>query len=116
MSPTRSWLGPMNQRRWANFRRNRRGYWSLWIFLFLFVGSLFAEFIANDRPLIASYKGDLLFPVFVNYPEEMFGGFQHAGMLDRRNDDLPTGQAFLAVAASGLRNTENGEVIGFGTA
>ena len=76
MSPTRSWLGPMNQRRWANFRRNRRGYWSLWIFLFLFVGSLFAEFIANDRPLIMSYKGELLFPVFVDYPEDKFGGFE----------------------------------------
>ena len=76
MSPTRSWLGPMNQRRWANFRRNRRGYWSLWIFLFLFVGSLFAEFIANDRPLIATYKGELLFPVLVDYAEDKFGGFE----------------------------------------
>jgi len=76
MSQTRPWLGPMNRRRWANFRRNRRGYWSLWIFLFLFVGSLFAEFIANDRPLIASYKGELLFPVLVDYPEDRFGGFE----------------------------------------
>ena len=66
----------MNQRRLDNFRRNRRGYWSFWIFLVLFVAALFAEFIANDRPMIASYKGELLFPVFVNYPEEKFGGFQ----------------------------------------
>ena len=52
-------------RRLDNFRRNRRGYWSFWIFLVLFVASLGAEFVANDRPLIASYKGELLFPVFV---------------------------------------------------
>jgi microcin C transport system permease protein len=68
-------LGPMNRRRLDNFRRNRRGYWSFWIFLVLFVVSLFAEFVANDRPLIASYKGEILFPVLFNYPEEKFGGF-----------------------------------------
>ena len=66
----------MNRRRLDNFRRNRRGAWSLWIFLVLFVASLFAEFIANDRPLIASYKGEILFPVLFNYPEDKFGGFQ----------------------------------------
>ena len=65
----------MNRRRLDNFRRNRRGYWSFWIFLVLFVVSLCAEFIANDRPLIASYKGEILFPVLFNYPEEKFGGF-----------------------------------------
>ena len=53
----------MNRRRLDNFQRNRRGAWSLWIFLVLFVASLCAEFIANDRPLIASYKGEILFPV-----------------------------------------------------
>jgi microcin C transport system permease protein len=68
-------LGPMNRRRLDNFRRNRRGVWSFWIFMILFVLSLFAEFIANDRPLIASYKGEILFPALVNYPEEKFGGF-----------------------------------------
>ena len=68
-------LSPLNQRRWQNFKANRRGYWSLWIFLVLFVLSLFSELIANDRPLIASYKGEILFPVLVNYPEEKFGGF-----------------------------------------
>ncbi len=71
----RPWLSPLNQRRWLNFKANRRGYWSLWIFLVLFVLSLFAEFIANDKPLIASYKGEILFPVIVDYPEEKFGGF-----------------------------------------
>jgi len=68
-------LGPMNRRRLNNFRRNRRGLWSFWIFLVLFLVSLFAEFVANDRPLIASYKGEILFPVLVDYPEEKFGGF-----------------------------------------
>ncbi|MCK9552808.1 ABC transporter permease [Aquamicrobium sp.] len=71
----RPFLSPLNQRRWANFKANRRGYWSLWIFLFLFVASLFSEFIANDKPIIASYKGEVLFPVLVAYPEEKFGGF-----------------------------------------
>jgi microcin C transport system permease protein len=71
----RARLSPLNQRRWANFKANRRGYWSLWIFLVLFVLSLFAEFLANDRPILASYKGELLFPVVVAYPEEKFGGF-----------------------------------------
>ena len=69
-------LSPMNRRRLDNFRRNKRGYWSFWIFLVLFFASLGAEFIANDRPLVASYKGELLFPVLVDYPEEKFGGFE----------------------------------------
>jgi microcin C transport system permease protein len=75
--PKRGWfnLTPINQRRLDNFRRNRRGLWSFWIFLVLFVLSLFAEFLANDRPIVASYKGEILFPVFNDYPEEKFGGF-----------------------------------------
>ncbi len=68
-------LSPINARRWQNFRANRRGHWALWIFMFLFLVTLFAEFIANDRPVLVSYKGDFLVPVFVNYPEEKFGGF-----------------------------------------
>jgi microcin C transport system permease protein len=71
----RPFLSPLNQRRWRNFKANRRGYWSLWIFLFLFGLSLIAELLANDRPILASYKGEILVPVLVNYPEEMFGGF-----------------------------------------
>ncbi len=66
---------PINQRRWQNFKANRRGYWSLWLFLALFFLSLFAEFVANDRPIVVSYKGDILMPVFVDYPESRFGGF-----------------------------------------
>jgi len=73
--PRKGLLSPTNRRRWENFRANRRGYWSLWIFLVIFVLSLFAEFIANDRPILASYKGELLFPVVIDYPEEKFGGF-----------------------------------------
>jgi microcin C transport system permease protein len=68
-------LSPINQRRWENFRANRRGYWSFWIFMVLFGLSLCAEFIANDKPVLASYKGEILVPVLVNYPEEKFGGF-----------------------------------------
>lgn len=68
-------LSPINARRWANFKANRRGYWSLVIFLVLFFFTLFAEFIANDRPLIVRYKGETLFPVLVDYPESKFGGF-----------------------------------------
>jgi len=68
-------VSSINKRRLANFRANRRGYWSLWLFLFLFVGSLFADVIANDRPILVSYKGELLFPTIVDYPEVKFGGF-----------------------------------------
>ena len=73
--PKKGLLNPTNLRRWENFKANRRGYWSLWIFLVIFVLSLFAEFIANDRPVLASYKGEILVPVLVDYPEEKFGGF-----------------------------------------
>jgi microcin C transport system permease protein len=68
-------VSPITQRRLRNFTSNRRGHWSLWIFLVLFAISLFSEFIASDRPIIASYKGELLFPFAVNYPEAKFGGF-----------------------------------------
>ncbi|MGO7037978.1 ABC transporter permease [Rhizobium acaciae] len=73
--PRKGLLSPTNVRRWQNFKANGRGYWSLWLFLVLFVLSLFAEFLANDRPIIASYKGEVLFPVLIDYPEEKFGGF-----------------------------------------
>ena len=71
----RPWLNPTNRRRWENFKSNRRGYWSFWLFLFLFFISLTAEFIANDRPILAMYKGEVLVPVLIDYPEEKFGGF-----------------------------------------
>ena len=74
-APRNPTLSPLNQRRWLNFKRNRRGWWSLWIFLALFLVTLGSEFIANDRPIMVSYKGELLFPAFVDYPESKFGGF-----------------------------------------
>jgi len=67
-------LSPINRRRWENFKRNRRGYWSLWIFMFLFVLTLGAEFIANDKPFFVKLDGKFYFPVFVTYPETAFGG------------------------------------------
>jgi microcin C transport system permease protein len=67
-------LSPLNQRRWNNFRRNTRAYWSFWIFSVLFVLSLFAEFIANDKPILVSYRGELFMPIFKFYPETAFGG------------------------------------------
>jgi len=71
-----SWsrLTPLTRRRLANFCANRRGFWSLWIFLALFFISLFAEFIANDRPLLVSYERRFYAPVFFDYPETTFGG------------------------------------------
>ena len=75
--PRKGWfnLSPINQRRLANFKANKRGYWAFWIFMTLFLGTLFAELIANDRPLLARYKGEILFPALIDYPEEKFGGF-----------------------------------------
>jgi len=74
--PSRHPLGvsPLNQRRWRNFKSNRRGYWSFWIFMALFLISLFAELIANDRPFLIKFDGKLYFPAFVTYPETAFGG------------------------------------------
>jgi microcin C transport system permease protein len=65
---------PLNRRRWLNFKANRRGYWSFWIFMVLFVASLFANLIANDKPLMIKYDGHLYWPVFVGYAETTFGG------------------------------------------
>ncbi len=67
-------LTPITRRRLANFSRNRRGFWSLWIFLALFFLSLFAELIANDKPLLVIYDGGVYSPVFVEYPETTFDG------------------------------------------
>ncbi len=67
-------LSPLNQRRWRNFRRNKRAYWSLIVFLILFGLSLFAEFLANDRPIYVNYRGESFFPIYNFYPETAFGG------------------------------------------
>jgi len=68
-------LSPLNTRRLQNFRANRRGRWSLWLFLALFFVSLFAEFIANDKPILVYYENEIYMPVFKTYPETLFGGF-----------------------------------------
>ncbi len=62
------------QRRWQRFKANRRGYYSLWIFTVLFVLSLFAEVISNDKPLVVYYEGHYYFPLLKSYPETTFGG------------------------------------------
>jgi len=67
-------LSPLMRRRWANFKANRRGYWSLWIIGTMMILSFMAELLANDRPLVMRYQGRFYFPVFVTYPETTFGG------------------------------------------
>lgn len=68
-------LSPINKRRLGAFRNHRRGFWSLCIFMVIFLATLFAELIANDRPIVVSYKGELLFPIIQDYSDEKFGGF-----------------------------------------
>ena len=67
-------LSPLNQRRWRNFRRNGRAFWSLIIFSVRFTVTLIAEYMANDKPILVSYRGELYTPVFKFYPETQFGG------------------------------------------
>ena len=67
-------LSPLTRRRLHNFRANRRGWWSMWIFLILFLVSLFAEFVANDKPFVVVYQGEVYMPIFKAYPETTFGG------------------------------------------
>lgn len=67
-------ISPIGRRRWENFRANRRGYWSGWIFLVLFFVTLFAELIANDKPLMLRFDGEYYFPAFITYAETAFGG------------------------------------------
>lgn len=65
---------PLTLRRLRNFRRNRRGFYSLWIFLALFALTLPAEYLANDKPLLVKYEGSFYFPALKSYPETVFGG------------------------------------------
>ena len=67
-------LTPLTRRRLHRFRANRRGWWSLWIFVILFVATLLAEVIANDKPFLVYFKGDVYFPIVKAYPETTFGG------------------------------------------
>ena len=67
-------LSPLNARRWRNFKANRRAFWSLWLFLALFIGAMFAEVLANDKPIVVRYRGEFFFPAYRFYPETAFGG------------------------------------------
>ncbi len=67
-------MNPLTQKRWEAFKANKRGWWSVWLFTALFLLTLFAEFIANDKPFLVSYQGELFSPVFTAYPETTFGG------------------------------------------
>lgn len=63
-----------NYRIWLRFKKNRRGYWSLCLFIFLFVLSLLAECISNDKPLLVHYHGKTMSPMIYTYSEKVFGG------------------------------------------
>ncbi|KAB7897569.1 ABC transporter permease subunit [Rouxiella sp. S1S-2] len=67
-------LNAINRARWARFRQNSRGFWSLWIFLIIFLLALFSNVIANEKPLLVNYQGHFYFPVLFNYSESTFGG------------------------------------------
>lgn len=71
-------MSPLWQRRFARFRKNRRGFWSLLFFLFFFALSLGAELIANDKPILLYYNGDYYFPAFRTYSETTFSGTAEA--------------------------------------
>jgi len=74
MTPGKTSRDTLNRRRWRAFKKNRRGYYSLILFLLLFVTSLFAEVLSNDKPLLVNYEGHLYFPLLKSYPETVFGG------------------------------------------
>lgn len=74
-APSPQWqLSPLTRRRWANFKSNKRGYWSLWLITTLMVLSFFAEWIANDKPIVMAYQGEVFLPVLFTHPETRFGG------------------------------------------
>jgi len=80
-------LSPLQQRRWRNFSSNRRAYWSLIIFGVLFVITLFAELVANDKPILLKYRGEIFVPIVGGpYEESVFGGFP--GFLAKFQDEI----------------------------
>ena len=104
--PERRWItiSPLNKRRWESFKANRRGYWALWIFLAMFIVSLFAEFVANDKPIYIHVNGKSFFPAVITYPDTAFAKTQDPNLFgtaaDYRDDYL-----------MGLIKKENGTVI-----
>ena len=87
------------QRRWRRFRANRLGYASLWVFGAVFILSLFAEVLSNDRPLLVHYQGQYYFPVIADYPETVFGG------------DFDTPTDYLDPYVQGLLNKDGNWVV-----
>jgi len=80
--------------KWSKFKQSKRGYWSLWLFMILFIITLFAEFIANDKPILVHYKGELYMPVLQFYPETTFDGdfeteadYRDPYIIDKITDD-----------------------------
>lgn len=105
-----------NQRAWARFRRNRIGYFSLWVFLAMLLLSTFAELVSNDRPLLARYNGDLFFPLFKNQAETRFGGdfgtpTDWKDPLIREQFDQPGNWAFFTVNPHSARSSNPFEKI-----
>jgi microcin C transport system permease protein len=92
-------MTPITRRRWQNFKRNRRGYFSLWLFLALFVIALGAELVANDRPIVFSKGGSLFFPVLFDYTERDLGG------------ELPTSADFRDEYVQALIKSDGGWAI-----
>ena len=80
-------LSPLNQRRWRNFKANRRAYWSLIIFSVLFGVSLFAEVLANDRPLLVNYRGEWRMPFVKFYSEDSLEFIYYSGHTRFRADN-----------------------------
>jgi microcin C transport system permease protein len=97
-------LSPLNRRRWENFKVNRRGYWSLWVFLALFLISLFAEFIANDKPVFIYVNGHPYFPAVVTYPDTAFAKQPDPNLFDTAAD-------YRDDYLMGLINKEGGIVV-----
>ena len=67
-------LSPLNKRRLDNFKSNKRGWYSFLIFIFLFLISIFADFIANEKPLLIKFENQIYFPIIKEYSETTFGG------------------------------------------
>jgi microcin C transport system permease protein len=102
----RTWLktfSPLSQRRWRNFKANRRGLVSLWLFAILFFVTLFAEFLANDKPLLIRHEGAFYMPVFATYAETEFGG-DFATEADYRDP-------FVVALIEGEKNDKDGFII-----
>src|SRR3546814_11988403 len=89
-------ISPLNRRRPHNFRANQRGFWSLWLFLVLFILSLLAEFIANDRPFLVYYAGDLYVPIRRDDPYTAYGG------------PFPTADEYQDTGVPGVSRQERG--------